>query len=133
MSERLVYTVSEACAVARVGRTTIYKAIQQKQLRAVKWGRRTLILAESLHARFKDLLALEAGDGRDPGSYRPEGAPSMTDGGRNAYLTSIASQLRRNGATRGALLTRLREENAKACSPPLSDDEVVKIVERVSK
>lgn len=130
MHEPQVYTIPEACAVARVGRTSIYKAIKNKQLRVLKWGRRTLIWAESLHALFKDLLTLEASDGRDPGSYRSEHC--VTDAGRNVHLTSIAGLLLRNGATRGALLACLREENAKACSPPLSDEEVVKIVDSVN-
>jgi excisionase family DNA binding protein len=79
VSTRLAYTIDEACAAARVGRTTLYKAILKKQLRAVKWGRRTLIPAESLHALFKELRTLEtatscgSGGGCDPSGKAPEG------------------------------------------------------------
>ena len=42
MDSLLAYTIAEACAVARIGRSTLYKHIRAGHLRAIKIGRRTL-------------------------------------------------------------------------------------------
>ena len=55
----LAYTVNEACAVARIGRTAIYELIRSGKLRAVKRGRRTLILADDLRQLFENLPAIQ--------------------------------------------------------------------------
>jgi excisionase family DNA binding protein len=54
----LVHTIPEACLLARAGRTAVYEAIQSGELRAVKRGRRTLILSDDLRRWVKALPPL---------------------------------------------------------------------------
>ena len=63
-------------------------------------------------------------------------APRVQDGifptgSRNDTLTSLAGTMRRRGMSQGAIYEALSTENATRCNPPLSDDEIKKIVASV--
>ena len=49
-TERLSYSISEACRLTSLGRTLVYELIGSGRLETKKIGRRTLITAHSLHA-----------------------------------------------------------------------------------
>jgi excisionase family DNA binding protein len=59
MHSPLAYSIAEACSVARAGRTALYEAIRSGELRAVKRGRRTLVLADDLRRYLESLPTLE--------------------------------------------------------------------------
>lgn len=49
-SEKLAYSIKEAASALGIGRTTIWRAIRDGKLPAVKLGNRTLIRTEALQA-----------------------------------------------------------------------------------
>ena len=53
--DKLAHSVDELAVLAGCGRDKLYQAIREGQLRARKFGRRTLITAEDAH-RFLDSL-----------------------------------------------------------------------------
>jgi len=57
MDTPLAYSIAEACAVARTGRTSIYQAIKSGDLIARKRGRRTIVLLEDLRRWLEKLPA----------------------------------------------------------------------------
>ena len=58
--ERRAYTIDEAVLVSGVGRTSIYEVIKKGELRAVKRGRRTLILTDDLERFLTQLKPMGA-------------------------------------------------------------------------
>ncbi len=58
--EQLALTVAEACAAARIGRTTLYEAIKSGDLVAAKYGRKTLIRVEDLRSWLERLPTIGA-------------------------------------------------------------------------
>ncbi len=55
----------------------------------------------------------------------------IPEGQRNARLTSFAGTMRRRGMMQEAIEAALLEVNRQQCSPPLSDDEVIRIARSV--
>jgi excisionase family DNA binding protein len=53
MEEIKVYTLTEAADILKISRRTLYNAIKNKQLKAVKLGREWRIT----HANLKDFIA----------------------------------------------------------------------------
>jgi excisionase family DNA binding protein len=60
---RAAYSIAEVMAQSGLGRDSIYKAINTKQLPARKVGRRTIVLATDLQ-RFLESLPRMGGDGK---------------------------------------------------------------------
>jgi excisionase family DNA binding protein len=84
------YSLAEARAIARVGRTTIYKAIRNGELRAVKVGRRTLILQGDLYRWLEGSppIVPKQGDSDDhgtPGAEIVRGTPENRPAIKNTH------------------------------------------------
>jgi excisionase family DNA binding protein len=73
MQTPIAYTIAEACAAAAVGRTALYQAINSGGLRALKRGRRTLVLADDLRVWLEQLPAIEAKPRRCLGKQHAHG------------------------------------------------------------
>jgi excisionase family DNA binding protein len=61
--EQFAFTVAEACAAARVGKTVLYQAISSGVLVARKRGRRTLVLPADLKRWIEGLPTIKSEGG----------------------------------------------------------------------
>jgi len=59
MQNAIVHNIPDACSIACVGRTVLYEAIRSGQLRAVKRGRRTLVLDDDLRQWVQSLPSVK--------------------------------------------------------------------------
>ncbi len=64
MDIQLAYSLSEVAAASRVSRSTLYRAIDAGELRAVKRGRRTLVLAQDMKRWIENLPAVSPNEAR---------------------------------------------------------------------
>jgi excisionase family DNA binding protein len=80
----MAFTVDEAVVVSRIGRNSLYLAVETGALRARKLGRKTLILKDDLRAWLESLPSASSGGANEaeklPGKNRapaePAAAPS---------------------------------------------------------
>ena len=67
-----------------------------------------------------------------PPTAIPKTGGSISEGGRNNYLTSRAGKLRQAGAEESEILSALLRINESECNPPLDESEVEKIAHSVA-
>jgi excisionase family DNA binding protein len=58
--DKAAYSIAEVARLSGLGRSSIYKAIQCGELKARKFGRRTMILAVDLSDWFDSLTCVPA-------------------------------------------------------------------------
>ncbi len=116
MDAPIVYTIAEACAAGRVGRTSLYKAIGRGELRAVKRGRRTFILGSDLLPWLQKMPSLTRSAAKSV-----DGSNSVRDCSQEI---TVVSQPDEREASRPPSLGRCEPMHTANTSPPV--DKAVK-------
>jgi excisionase family DNA binding protein len=87
LEKQLAYNISEAGQTSKTGRTAIYDAIRSGELRAVKRGRRTLILADDLRQWLESLPVFI------PKNSPRNEAPRCGDHNATGFLSTTAKKV----------------------------------------
>ena len=88
-----VYTIAEACAVARIGRSTLYKHIRIGDLRAIKIGSRTCVPIDELYRWLNAMPSSVSVLRSSCGNAGGEGSGAETRSHRSAVVQHSAQPL----------------------------------------
>ena len=107
MNAPLAYTIDELWEAGRIGRTSAFELIRTGELRAVKRGRRTLVLAEDLRRYMESLPAIEPKRDKDgilakPPPQQPptKGPGNEAERGNAVDAAGTAGRVRRHSSRR---------------------------------
>jgi putative DNA primase/helicase len=81
----------------------------------------------------ESVIALLAPNGENKKTSAPPLPKTLTEGQRDAQLTSLAGSMRRRGASEDAIYAALQEENTTRCQPPLPDKQLRKIAHSIAQ
>ena len=90
-----VYTIAEACSVARIGRSALYKHIRIGDLRAIKIGSRTCVPIEELYRWLKAMPSSVSVLRSSSGDAGGKGSRAETRSHRSAVVQRSAQPLSR--------------------------------------
>ena len=88
-----VYTIAEACAVARIRRSTLYKHIRAGDLRAIKIGGRTCVPIDEFYRWLNAMPSSVSFQRSSPENAGGEGSGAETRYDRSAVVQRSADHL----------------------------------------